>query len=204
MRHSVVALLILLSALGSSSINAEWRLKSVKENYHTELPFTMPASTEIEFSNGHMATTDVIEFEFIDFVKSGHDHTFIIFSGRTCSECDMNTSIYIKSVSESEYSNGRFRHPGKLVSYMDGELIEESRMFYGNCLEIGDPTIVFYTLFLGNDGAWHKSVYDLDFDGNQIVKNPALVPYENLSQTELLVKSGKCREVWGATRSSEP
>ena len=165
----------------------------------------MPSSTEIEFNGGHTAKTDIIEFELMNFIKSKSNNQFIIYTGRTCTECGMRTSIYVNSVSHKQYSSkSRYGYPGKLLYYLDGSLIEESRMFYGECTKLKDPTIIWYTRYLGDDNKWHKAVYDIDFKGTETIKNPTTISYETLSKTEELVKSGKCIEVEGMENHSEP
>ena len=170
-----------------------WALKSVKEIYLDDERFpNWPSSTEIEFTNGHIAKTKVIEFKFVSFLHPPSDQTFIIFTGRTCKECDMSTSIYIQAVDKSEYYRKRFGYPGKIKSYLNGELIDITRMFYGHCLKIGGQTVIFYSEYLGSDNKWHKGVYDVDFDGKNTIQNPAVIPYDTIKETEALVKKGRC------------
>lgn len=187
------------------SSGEEWRIKSIKTNYAVTVPFLMPTNTEIEFNGGHTIKTDIIEFELLNFIKSKSGAVFIIYTGRTCTECDMHTSIYVNAVSDKQYSSeSRYGYPGKLMYYLDGSLIEESRMFYGECTKNEDPTIIWYTRYLGDDNKWHKAVYDIDFKGVKTIKNPNKISYATLSKTEELVKNGKCTEVEGQENSSEP
>jgi hypothetical protein len=184
----------------------EWRLKSVKQNYVIDQKYfhNSPSSTEIEFTNGHTAKTKVIEFKFITFLHSTEGETFIMFTGRTCTECDMGTSIYIKAAAKVEYDLKRYGYPGKIESYLDGEPISETRMFYGQCLVKGEQTIIFYSNYLGNDNNWHKDVFAVDFQGQSTIKNPNDIPYETIRDTEKLVKLRLCSEIFGRNRYSEP
>ena len=189
------------SALASDS---EWRIKSIKENYAVDVPFLMPIGTEIEFKNDHIAITDVIEFKYLDIIESASGNSFLIYTGRTCTECDMRTSIYIHAVSDKFYGITRYGLPGELYSYEDNTLLQKSRMFYGECLKEGEQTIIWYSNYLGTDDQWHKTVYDVDFDGIKVIKNPNNIPYDHLSKTEALVLKGKCRELQGSTTTTEP
>ncbi len=187
------------------SAEEEWRIKSIKINYAVTVPFLMPISTEIEFNGGHIAKTNIIEFKPIAFIKSKTDVMFIIYTGRTCTECDMHTSIYVNAVSDKQYSSkSRYGYPGKLMYYFDGSLIENSRMFYGECTKKEEPTIIWYSQYLGDDDKWHKAVYDIDFKGDKVIKSPKNISYSTLSKTEELVKNRKCTEVEGRESSSEP
>lgn len=85
-----------------------------------------------------------------------------------------------------------------------GELIEESGMFYGKCLDGISNTIVWFSTYLGDDEKWHKGVYDIDFKGTETIKNPTPLDYSPISQTEEFVSKGICREVWGTERTTEP
>ena len=205
MKKLYITLVFLLSINIAYASGEEWRIKSIKTNYDVTVPFLMPSSTEIEFNNGHIAKTGIIEFELINYIKSESGGVFIIYTGRTCTECDMRTSIYVNAVSDKQYnSESRYGYPGKTLYYLDSTLIEESRMFYGECTKIKDPTIIWYTRYLGEDNKWHKSVYDIDFKGTETIQNPSTISYETLSKTEELVKSGKCTEVEGQENHSEP
>ena len=99
---------------------------------------------------------------------------------------------YIQAVDKSEYYRKRFGYPGKIKSYLNGELIDITRMFYGHCLKIGGQTVIFYSEYLGSDNKWHKGVYDVDFDGKNTIQNPAVIPYDTIKETEALVKKGRC------------
>lgn len=204
MKNCILLILFLLSTNVYSSTE-EWRIKSIKTNYAVTVPFLMPTNTEIEFNGGHTVKTDIIEFKLMSFIKSKSGTKYIIYTGRTCTECDMRTSIYINAVSASHYnSKTRYGYPGKIKYYLDGSLIEESRMFYGECTKKDDPTIIWYTRYLGDDNKWHKTVYDIDFKGMETIKNLNNISYKTLSKTEELVKAGKCIEVDGREGFSEP
>ena len=205
MKTRYIILILLIFSTGAFSATEEWRIKSIKSNYSVAVPFLKPTNTEIEFNNGIIVKTNVIEFDILSFITSKDGVKFIIYTGRTCTECDMRTSIYINALSSKEYSSkNRYGYPGKLKYYLDGTLIEESRMFYGECLKQGDPTIIWYTRYLGEDKAWHNIVYDIDFNGKEIDENKNNLSYEKLTLTEDLVKNRKCFEVTGRDRYSEP
>lgn len=203
MRNFLIFITLLFLSVPASSDNTKWILKSVKEIYQANEVFNQPIKTEIEFSNGHVASTRVIQFKFKDFITSKENVIFIIFSGRTCSHCDMNISIYIKAVAAEEYSIKRYSYPGKLKSYLNGELINDTRMFYGECLKQGEQTVIFYSHYRVTDGKWREGVYDVDFQANETVKNTDEIPYEKIKETETLKKLGKCFEVYGKVKHSE-
>ena len=205
MKNIYIILTFLISINIANSSEEKWRIKSIKTNYDVTVPFLIPFMTEIEFNGGHTVKTDIVEFKLMDFIKSKSNNKFIIYTGRTCTECDMSTSIYINAISHKQYSSkSRYGYPGKLMYYLDNSLIEESRMFYGECTKLKDPTIIWYTRYLGDDKKWHNAVYDIDFKGTEAIKNPNTISYETLSKTEQFVKSGKCVEVEGRESHSEP
>lgn len=204
MRNIIIFLTVLLSSC-SAIASDRWQIKSIKENYEpnaVEYPF--PESTEIEFTNGRVVKTNVIEFEFIDFIQSAEGNQFIIYAGRTCSQCDINTSLYINLVSDQEYGLSRYTLPGEVYYYEDNSLLETSRLFYGECLQKEEPNAIWFQKYLGDDNKWHQAVYNVDFDGAKVIQNPAQIPYSDLEKTEALVAEGLCREVPGKKRTSEP
>ncbi len=204
MRNILIFLTVLLSSC-SAIASDRWQIKSIKENYEpnaVEYPF--PESTEIEFRNGRVVKTNVIEFEFIDFIQSTTGDQFIIYSGRSCSQCDINTSVYLNLVADPEYGLSRYTLPGELYYYEDNSLLATSRMFYGECLKKEETTVIWYQKYLGDDNKWHQAVYDIDFQGAKVVQNSAEIPYGQLEKTEALVAEGFCREVPGEKMTSEP
>ena len=203
MKSILTTLILIILSTPVHADDNSWRIKSIKENYAIEVPFLLPTNTVIEFANGHMAKTDVVEFKLIDSFNIKDDN-YIMYSGRTCTECDMRTSLYISSSSNDEYSTEQYGYPGKITYYLDGSPLQESRMFYGQCLNEDEITVIFYTYYLGTDEIWHKSVYDIDFEENKVIKNPEEIPYDLLSTTEELVKKGICQELDGKDGHSEP
>jgi hypothetical protein len=199
----IILLVLLLYAPFLFADDSGWRVRSIKTFYNTDVSFLWPINTEIEFVNGHVAKTEVIEFIFIDSLEASGHH-FLIYTGRTCTECDMHTSIYISDASESNLASKRYTLPGKIYSYEDNFLLQESRMFYGECLKIGEPTVVWYSNYLGVDNKWHKEAYDVDFNEGKVLKNKSNISYENIFVTEALVKDSKCHELAGTRQTSEP
>ena len=203
MRNIIIFLTVLLSSCSAIAKDL-WQIKSIKENYSSEIDYPFPESTEIEFRNGTVVKTGVIEFEFVDFIKSATGNQFIIYTGRTCSQCDMNTSVYLNSVADPEYGLSRYSLPGEVYYYEDNSLLETSRMFYGECLKKEEPTVIWFQKYLGTDDKWHQAVFDLDFNETKAVQNSDQILYRDLAKTEALVAEGLCREVPGIERTSEP
>lgn len=85
---------------------------------------------------------------------------------------------------------------------MNGRPIYEGRMFFGDCLPDHSNSAVWFQRWLGDDKQWHKDVFVAH------VRNDALVEQElhgdSLKDAEAAVRSGKCQEVPGINRNSEP
>lgn len=87
------------------SANPDWQIKSIKENFWLESNFSYPTDTEIEFSNGHIAKTGVIEFELLDLITSDAGVVFVMSKGRACSERDMGTLLYVNAIHQATYDD---------------------------------------------------------------------------------------------------
>ncbi len=203
MKHLLFILVTLAISLHATPV--EYRIKSIKTHFVTAVDFLMPNKTTIELNNGLVLTTDVIEFELIDFIETHDKHVFIIFSGRTCSECDMRTQIYIKNVKDTSQKNTTvFSYPGKVKHYEDEKLLETSRMFYGKCLSDTNSSILFYSHYLNKDNKWGKSLFVTKIKKDIVVEVKTSLKYDNLPETLKFVKKGACNEIEGKEYLSEP
>ena len=199
-----LAATLLLTTSPSVASENKWLLKSIKVNYLADPNFNQPSGTEIAFTNGHVAKAEVINFKLIDYLDSNEGNKFIIFSGRGCTECDMNTAIYINAAEDKIYGLNSFEFPGTLKSFEDERLLSETRMFYGACLTKGEQVVVFYSRFLNEKNKWQQKVDYFNFHGNHMTKNSTELPYKSIKNTEAFQEAGKCFEVYGVDGHAEP
>ncbi len=207
MRISTI-LIILLFTQPSLAADTGWEIIDKKETFITEGQFSFPDETHIKFKNGKEFRTNIKEFKLLATIITDENIPFLLFSGRDCTECDANTSIYIHSPLEGYLDGGggknSYTYPGKLYYYEDNSLLRKDRLFYGNCLSKTKKNVVWYTNYLGEDNKWHDQVFVVNFL-NTKRENKAYEPYHSLLEKTLdYVKQGLCKEIPGIEMSSEP
>ncbi|MFI2812398.1 MULTISPECIES: hypothetical protein [Microbulbifer] len=137
---------------------------------------------------------------------------YAVIAGRSCIDCDENTSIYIQRVprgrpgeghgdnreTEVSISSDRFTYPGQYRDYLSKELVERTRLFYGRCYE-GEQALLWLTEFR-TGGQWKKEEYLIVFreDGPRFRYNRDRQPGRFHTSHE------KCRELPGIDAETEP
>lgn len=116
----------------------------------------------LKLPDGSQFKTALYEMKTIGRLRTDKKLPYFILSGRTCTECDENTSIYIHSPSDGPMKNEaeqrRFLYPGKETNYEDGSTLYEGRMFFGDCLASHPNAVVWFERSLGDDKKWHEDV----------------------------------------------
>jgi hypothetical protein len=161
----------------------------------------------LEWPDGRRFITTLFGVRVVGQLSATTKLPFLILSGRGCTECDADESIYIHSPSDgpmqNEGSQPRFSYPGRLSSYLDGSLLSRSRMFWGRCLADRGPGIIWFQQEKQQDGTWKPSVYSAEIIGDN-VKSDFQIPPPPIQTTLGRVKSGACRELRGRNMTSEP
>ena len=158
----------------------------------------------IVWSNGQTFETNIYDLQYIGQLESESKRPYLILSGRQCDECDANTSIYIHSPSDGELKTedqqDRFGYPGKLLYYMDKELIGESRMFYGQILP-NRHGVIWFGKAEDESGNWVNYVFLAEVTKDSLTLE---VIESTLDLTLAQVKSGLAKELPGLILTSEP
>ncbi|MFQ5911386.1 MAG: hypothetical protein ACE5IJ_11810 [Thermoplasmata archaeon] len=184
------------------------RMEPIEWVYPKDPSVTLPIGTIVNFKNGRRLETNIVEFKPIDVLYSKNNIPFLLFSGRDCSQCDMNTSIYAYSPVNGDFnrprSETRYVYPGKVNFYMDGTPLSDSRMFYGNCLSEGNSIIIWYMRNINDSEVWERSVYVMEFENTEAKGRFLEKPLPQVNETVKLVELGICKELPGIERNSEP
>lgn len=210
--HMKNLILIFVCFTLTACIKGEWDVDKIENELETApyYPKPYPVSSTIVFNNNAKLTTNIIEIEVIDVIISDEGIPFVIFSGVDCYDCHFNRAIYIHSPNagflDGKAGKNAYYAPGRLFYYIDNSLIRESRMFYGQCMSETQKNVVWYSKYLGDDNKWHNYVYVVEFAGSsrRIIKNTVKLQYTLIDKTLSLVKAGKCKEVLGDDKTSEP
>lgn len=199
-----IAIIWFISACSAFAFDDGRRIKSITTNYSETAPFLMPISSEIEFFSGVKVETEVVEFEFIDLIESNSGSIFILFAGRTCTECDMAKTIYISSIKNKKLNTDRaYPYPGKQLSHEDGSLMMESRLFYGECLVSNEPSLVWHAGYY-DDNKWQKIINGLNVRGTELLEIADSEVQPVLLEIESRIKKHLCIEVAGQELYSSP
>jgi len=151
----------------------------------------------------------LFEVRVLGTLRAARKAPYLILEGRGCRECDANTSIYIYSISDGPMRNEpgqpRYAYPGREVSYEDGKtFLYEARVFVGDCLPGNDNAVVWYERFRTETGALETGVFVASVR-QDVLRNKRLgKPLPPIARSLERVAAGRCRELPGIDRHSEP
>ncbi|WP_237058152.1 hypothetical protein [Microbulbifer sediminum] len=160
-------------------------------------------AVDIHLSGGRVLETNLAEAQLVAELDD-----YAVVAGRSCVDCDENTSIYIHRVPRDRpgnkdrdglsLSSDRYTYPGQYRDYLSKELVEKTRLFYGRCYE-GEPALLWLTEYRA-DGQWEKEEYliVLGDDGPRFRYNRDRQPGRFHTSDE------NCRELPGVDAETEP
>jgi len=158
--------------------------------------------------NGSRFQTTLYHLKVLGELPATAKLPYYILSGVGCHECDANTSIYIHSPSngpmKGEGTQARFAYPGRESHYMDQSLLYVGRMFFGDCVAGHPDAAVWFERFLGSDQTWHSDVFVAEVKKDDLVTGEIKRAIPSITEAEKSVAWGKCQEVPGINRLSEP
>ena len=158
---------------------------------------------KIYFRNGKHLNTRLYDLKYIGQLPSNNKAPYIIISGRSCENCDENISIYIHSPSDGEMkSHGkqiRYSYPGKELDAETNELVFESKMYFGDCLEKYPNSVIWNQKFLNDQNKWEKSVFIVQVYNDTLKE----INIKNTSILDEIKKGTACQEVEGIKMISE-
>ena len=165
----------------------------------------LPAPIAIRFQNGKRFATGLYDVTFLG-ILAAHPVPYLVLSGRGCTECDANISIYFLSPlgpRVSEASTDRYWSPGRETDPDTRTVIRKSRAFIGNCLQDVISGVIWYDSLLSDEGKWATGLAVVRIVADTVaaeLRRPA--PSSSLTLTR--VRTGACREIPGIDQSSEP
>lgn len=157
--------------------------------------------------NGSEIRSNIVDLKFIGQLRARDNPPFLIFSGRRCYNCESNPSIYVHAPSDGSMSkrSRRYRYPGRLYSHLNGQLIEEVRFFYGECLPgRSEATAVWFIRTRRDTRDWKELTVLAEAFGNDLKREKFTKPALSIEPTLTLVDDKRCRELPGRQMSSEP
>lgn len=157
----------------------------------------LAAAEDVRLADDRVLETGLKEARLISELNG-----YAIVAGRSCVDCDENTSIYIQKIADGGAGEitgeDRYTYPGRYVDYLSKEPVEKTRLFYGSCYE-NQPALLWLSEYREETG-WSKSEYLIVFteEGPQHRYN------ENRQPSIHYIKSNGCVELPGITAETEP
>lgn len=162
----------------------------------------------LELPDGRRFRTAVYDLAVIGTLRTETKLPYYLLSGRGCIDCDANIAIYIHSPSDGpmkiEGEQPRFPYPGREVTFDEGAPIYEASMFYGDCLPAYPNAVVWFQRRWAHDMQPHESVLIVRVRNDSLVQTELRADLPTISSARRAVDRGKCRELEGVERSSEP
>lgn len=166
-----------------------------------------PKLTTVEFRNHSEMRSDIVDLEFIGQLAARDRPPFNIYSGKRCHACESNRSIYIHSAYDGRMTRRtkRYRYPGRLYSRDNGQLVEETRTFFGDCLPgHSASTMVWFVRTRRDRTDWTNLVEVVETLGTSLHDTVLTEPAPVIDPTLELVEQERCREIQGVQMSTEP
>jgi hypothetical protein len=165
--------------------------------------------TVLVLKDGQRFQTTIFDVRVLGMLRTARKAPYLVLGGRSCNQCDANTTIYIHSPSDGPMQNEakqtRYTYPGHEVSYENGPIaVYEARTFIGNCLPGHDNSVVWHQRSRARDGNWVPSVFIVSVKSDSLASIELDHAIPPLSLTLQQVSAGECFEVEGIEQGTEP
>lgn len=162
----------------------------------------------LSLSDGSKFETTLYNMKVIGQLRTTKKLPYFILAGTTCTECDENTSIYIHSPSDGPMKNEaeqpRFSYPGRETDNETGKLVYEAKIFFGDCLASHPNAVIWFEHGIGDDKKWHSGVSVAQVSNDMLRVSQLHDQLPKLAEVQGAVRNGKCQELRGIDRPSEP
>ncbi len=209
--RKIAALIIGFFLISTSVANDEstsWEISKVEFlKSPSRIPGLDVEKSAVSFKNGKRFVLPLDRAKPISVLHGNDGSYFLLAEGADCTACDENTGLrfYELNGSELKPAKKRYSYPGRLYDYLDSKsLLEETRTFYGQCLNQSNDVVVLFTKYFGQDSKWHYSntFVSLSKAGDYIVK---LEPAQgSLASVLKAVSNNTCKELPGINGTTEP
>jgi hypothetical protein len=163
---------------------------------------------KLNYGEGKTFQTGVFEPRYIGQLPAEGKAAYLVFSGRGCTGCDANRSIYIHSPDDGPMQGGerdpRYSYPGQYRDPESKQVAYVARMFIGKCLASSRPVALWFQRSLQDSGQWQRGVHVVEVVNDRLVSRAWTKQPPELSTVLAAVKSGTCREIKGVRGYLEP
>lgn len=124
---------------------------------------------------------------------------YLVFSGRSCVECDENIGVYIHSPSDGPMKGGgldaRSAYPANYFAYDTGKLVSRVRMFIGRCRNAEQNEVVWFIDEKVEDGGWQHKVFVAAVRDGALSDSEVTKPYPTIQAMRSAAAKNQCREI---------
>ena len=192
-----------LSMADDAVLNA-WKISKIEYFKETSnIPGLEIERSAVLFENGKRYVLPLERAKPISVLKGNDGSYYLLAQGADCTACDEHNALrfYELGGTELKFAKHRYEYPGRL--YEEDSLLQETRVFYGRCLNKPGDVVIWYLKYLGKDSKWHKSntIFRVAKGGDVIVE----LNEKEANQASVLaaVNSGACKELPGVDDAPE-
>ncbi len=162
----------------------------------------------VPLAGGTEFQTTLYDLSVIGQLRTIRKQPYYVLAGRRCEGCDANLSLYVHSPSDGpmgvESEQPRFPYPGREVFYEDSTPLYEARTFFGDCSAAHPNAVIWFQRRIDVDGRWLATVRIAQVVGDSLTTALLETGGPALDEVEDAVARGRCREIPGRDRTSEP
>jgi hypothetical protein len=155
--------------------------------------------TTLDYGGGKHFPTGLYDAALLGQLPAVGKEPYLVFSGRSCVECDENQSVYIHSPSDGSMKgrglDARSTYPGNYYAYDTGKLVARVRMFIGRCIDSAQEAAVWFVHEKVDNGSWRDKVFVSSVTNGQLDDAEATSPLPGIGVAEAAVARGLCREI---------
>ena len=155
--------------------------------------------TTLDYGGGKHFQTSLYHAVLLGQLPATDKEPYLVFSGRSCIECDENTSVYVHSPSDGSMKgrglDNRSTYPGNYYAYDTGKLVARVRMFIGRCTDPSREAAVWFVHEKLDDGSWRDKVFVTSVINGKLDDAEATAPLPGIVVAKGAVSKGLCREI---------
>jgi hypothetical protein len=162
----------------------------------------------LKYADGKAFQTGVFQPRYIGELPAKGKAPYLVFSGRSCNQCDANRTIYIHSPDDGPMlgreRDRRYTYPGEYRDDESQQLVHTARVFIGQCLASSNSAVLWFQKERTESGKWKSGVFVAEVVDDRLVARSWADSPPKLAKVIEAVKKGSCRELKGVKGSVEP
>jgi hypothetical protein len=155
-----------------------------------------PGHSKLTYGSGREFQADLYDARLLGELPAAGKEPYLVFAGRDCPQCDLNTNVYFRSPSDEPGTGplaAQSSYPGNYFASDSGKLVARVRMFIGRCLDSYDGAVWFTEK--RENGPWYKLVSTIYVNGTQLGITDYFEKLPKISVVQTAVSNRQCREI---------